>query len=653
MKKLTRKAGLFLSGLITALLILGTCQSAFAATVTGLGENFGYIFNGAEDPHNLNLYRVDGELCYCLHPDRYVPTWVDDPVSEENVLIKAILLLGPGGKYYNANAASQFGISFYNHAKEYAKGMEGWSNDLGIQFGDWENVWIDAAGDYELDVMWVHYLASYVYNDFAFTSDQVPDSARKVMAAEVKKIQEILEDENSTLALNAKAATFITYAGSSSDYQTLGRLYAQPDVKEQGRFKIVKTSAEPEITDGNSNYSLDGAVYGIYSDADCTKLVEELTLKLDGDSASATSSLLDKGTYYVKEITAPKGYELSSEVYKADTKTNQTVEVTFKDTPYGGGEIVIKKIADDENADLTGVKFKIDFYDTEEAEEPLRTWEIQTLYNEEKEGYYAVLDTDHLVSGELYGKLPLGVYEIYEISSVPGFSLVGRTLEIEGASESKVVEGGIILKLEQGEDGCAFDKPGTIIATNRSVSMVTEALTADTESHTFVAGKAKVVDNVTIYNLDSTFDSYYLRGTLVYKDSGEKITESTLEISAAKEELSLKNYFEFDATDMGGREVVVFEELYALNDEGEEISICKHEDLENKAQTLLVEEPEPETPEPTTTPEEPTPEEPTVVPSRVIDNPSTGDSSKTYFDMFGIALILGAAAAFTYRKIKE
>ena len=54
--------------------------------------------------------------------------------------------------------------------------------------------------------------------------------------------------------------------------------------------------------------------FGLYSDKECTKLIK--TENADQETGTATFKDLRYGTYYVKEIDAPKGYQLSDEVKK-------------------------------------------------------------------------------------------------------------------------------------------------------------------------------------------------------------------------------------------------------------------------------------------------------------------------------------------------
>ena len=647
-------AGICLSGLLAALLVFSAAPAVFAASVGGLGENHGYQFNGSDRVNNLNLYKVDGEMCYCLHPDRYVPTWVNDPVSEDNVLIKAIMLLGPGGKYYGKSSAEKTGVSLYGHGPANAKGVAGWSNDLGIQFGDWVNVWIDAAGDYELDVMWVHYLASYVYNGYKFTSNQVPNSIRTVMEKDIAAIENVLKDENSTLYLNAKAATLYTYAGENSNYQTLGRLAAQPDVPEQGRIRIFKKSDYPELTDANAAYSLEGTVVGIYSDSACTKLVEQLALKKSGNSYFAESKLLDKGTYYVKEIAAPRGFEMNVTAFKAEVKTNLTTDVTISDMPvFYYGKIEIKKNSDDPDADLTGVLFRVDYF-AEDNDEPDASWIISTSFDEESGAYMAALDEEHLVSGELVyaGGVPVmlpGTYYVEEISSAPGFSLIGRTIEAEGNPDTLISEGGITMVLEIGGEEAAFDTSNVLSAYNRQVSIVTEAVNPEDGSHKLTAGESKVTDHVTVYNLDDTFPLYIVRGTVLDKETGNELEDENGEnITGATyitgnpetDELKTEVHFDFATEDLGGKEIVIREELFAVTDEGE-ILICSHGSIEDASQTIRIEEPETES----ESESEPEPDDPEI--------PATGDKKNPYPLLLSGSLMLMAAGFILLRKLCE
>lgn len=70
---------------------------------------------------------------------------------------------------------------------------------------------------------------------------------------------------------------------------------------------------------------LKDAVFGIYSDAECTELVDVVKTNAEG---YAVSSQVGKGDYYIKEIQAPAGYSLNDRVYKVTAQWS-TSETTF------------------------------------------------------------------------------------------------------------------------------------------------------------------------------------------------------------------------------------------------------------------------------------------------------------------------------------
>ena len=90
-----------------------------------------------------------------------------------------------------------------------------------------------------------------------------------------------------------------------------------------GYLSLKKKSADSGLTSGNSNYSLAGAEYGVYSSKTLSgsSRVGTLTVKADG---TANTLKLTRGTYYVYEITAPKGYVKDTTIYTATVGARHT-----------------------------------------------------------------------------------------------------------------------------------------------------------------------------------------------------------------------------------------------------------------------------------------------------------------------------------------
>ena len=64
--------------------------------------------------------------------------------------------------------------------------------------------------------------------------------------------------------------------------------------------------------------------FGIYEDKECTKMIKEV--KSDKKQGTVTFEDLRYGTYFIKEIEAPKGYELSDKVVKIEINNKGTFE---------------------------------------------------------------------------------------------------------------------------------------------------------------------------------------------------------------------------------------------------------------------------------------------------------------------------------------
>ena len=113
-------------------------------------------------------------------------------------------------------------------------------------------------------------------------------------------------------------------------------------------FSIKKCIDGTSQIVGKSTVDGSFAKYGVYSDKACKTKVGEIKINEKGTG----SIKLSNGTYYVKEISAPKGYSLSTKVY--ELKANQTVTV-YED--FQTGKIKINKTAEDKL--VRNVEFKV------------------------------------------------------------------------------------------------------------------------------------------------------------------------------------------------------------------------------------------------------------------------------------------------------
>lgn len=86
--------------------------------------------------------------------------------------------------------------------------------------------------------------------------------------------------------------------------------------------------------EGDDAQGLAGAVFGIYEDEQCTKLIDKVTTNENG---YAVSTNVGAGDYWVKELVAPTGYSLNDKLYKITaswTTATTTVTGTVTDRTY-------------------------------------------------------------------------------------------------------------------------------------------------------------------------------------------------------------------------------------------------------------------------------------------------------------------------------
>ena len=166
-------------------------------------------------------------------------------------------------------------------------------------------------------------------------------------------------------------------------YNMAQEAFENCDCPQGTTFSIQKNSANTALTGGNSGYSLAGAVYGIYktlADASANKNVLE-TITTNAGGTATTSGKYSPGTYYIKELTASKGYLLDITVHAVTLSANGTLsgQTAFTETPADAPELVrIKKVVD--GSLLTGAVFKVDFYPNDSwSGNPARTWYYRTV----------------------------------------------------------------------------------------------------------------------------------------------------------------------------------------------------------------------------------------------------------------------------------
>ena len=179
------------------------------------------------------------------------------------------------------------------------------------------------------------------------------------------------------------------------------------------------------------------------------------------------------------------------------------------------------------------------------------------------------------------------------------------------------------------------DEGQTVTITERIITMHTTAIDKATGKKTIEAGKdVTIVDTVTLDGLEKGV-KYTLKGWQMVKSEnaelivGGKRVENDLTFTAEDSKMEVQIEFTFNASELGGKELVTFEELYDVTNPDNPIKVAEHKDIKDEGQTVTVKE-KPESP---TTPEEPS------TPTKTSDSPKTGDNTPfvALFVMMGIS----------------
>jgi hypothetical protein len=237
----------------------------------------------------------------------------------------------------------------------------------------------------------------------------------------------------------------------SGEGQELGQFWADLNV---GNATLKKSSSNASITDGNGNYTIAGAKYGVYSDKDCTKQLATLTTDDNGNTEVIE---VTAGTVYIKELSSPKGYKVDNTVYSLKVEVGKTATLNVSDTPKVTDMLIelfkidmeTQKDNPQGDASLEGAEFTWKYYDgyynkNNLPAEATRTWVTKTIAETDSDGtihYVTRLADAYKVSGDSFYMqdgnivLPLGTLTVEETKSPNGYLLEGAYMQAGDKSE--------------------------------------------------------------------------------------------------------------------------------------------------------------------------------------------------------------------------
>ena len=229
---------------------------------------------------------------------------------------------------------------------------------------------------------------------------------------------------------------------------------------------LDKSNGNPAMTQGNTAcyaQDLSGAIYAVYSDAGLTNEVGRITTDANGHGELNGIVVQRNAVLYTKELVAPRGFNLDSQVYRhAFTTDGETYNVQSTDQPMNDPlQITLNKVSADGNvvvnpASLEGAEFTLKFYAGQYTFNDLpatatRTWVVKTKFV--GGSFYTRLGDEYKVSGDPFyldagiPTLPLGTLTVEETKSPAGYTLDNKVIDASNTPAPNIRNGVVLFNI--------------------------------------------------------------------------------------------------------------------------------------------------------------------------------------------------------------
>ena len=264
-------------------------------------------------------------------------------------------------------------------------------------------------------------------------------------------------------------ATGFNYdTGTTVPYQKCGATWVIQTAPRNITVNVTldKSNGNPAMTQGNAAcyaQDLSGAVYGVYSDAALTNEVGRITTDANGHGELNGIAVQRNAVLYTKELIAPRGFNLDSQVYRhAFTTNGETYNVQSTDQPLNDPlNIELNKVSADGTvvanpASLEGAEFTIKYYAGQYTFDdlpttPTRTWVVKTLNRGGR--YLTGLSDTYKVSGDPFyldagiPTLPLGTLTVEETKSPAGYTLDNKVIDASNTPAPNIRNGVVLFNI--------------------------------------------------------------------------------------------------------------------------------------------------------------------------------------------------------------
>lgn len=389
-KRNSRRVLAFMLSILTMLTTFGTSvTTAFAADGTlhfNSGETIAY------GDYYTTRMTFDGEnTAYCLEPMKKPPEEGDysyNLLPENSPIRKALYYLNGGYGYDTVTRDKCF---------------HGWSDTDAYVIG--------------------HLAVAYIFDNYNDKGGAFYGAPANYVA-KAKEVVKVID------SLPAPPQTFRAFILPVENHQTIaGSWYEKP----YGWIELYKSTANGSLSEGNRNYSLKGAKYGIY------QRETQIAVLTTGENGYAKSGELEEGSYTVREIEASPGFAVDTNGYDVTVESDVTATLKVQEVPQNNPmDIVLQKIDSETQkkesqgaASLEHAEFTVKFFKEQmdsNPEEAGKTAERMWVFQTDQEGKVK-FTKEYFVSGdEFYYQmdgttpcLPLGTVTVQETKAPEGY----------------------------------------------------------------------------------------------------------------------------------------------------------------------------------------------------------------------------------------
>lgn len=360
------------------------------------------------------------------------------------------------------------------------------------------------------------------------------------------------------------------------------------DVKSQGgatlkdaAFTITSLNENPVLVDGK-----------LYQKNEVVKTIHTGT---DGIATTAADTL-PYGTYRLEESEAPEGYLTDGAVPREFSIINngEIVDLTSEESSIYNqikrGDIEGVKIGSGTHKRLANVPFKITSKTTGESHIVVTDKNGQFSTTSEwashkhntnagktsEDGiWFGTSEPDDSKGALLYDS-----YEIEELrcDSNKGLKLIPAFDVVVSRNKTVIHLGTLTDEYE------------------KEITIHTTATDKATGEKVIVAGKdVTIVDTVALDGLEKG-QKYLLKGWQMVKSENAELiidgkrVENDYSFTAKDSKMEVQIEYKLNASELAGKELVTFEELYDLSNPDEPVKVAEHKDIEDDGQTVLITE---------------------------------------------------------------